>query len=90
MQRAKSGTSKEVDDSSSTTDDQIYSKTHESLELDNIKVRRFADRTVVTMGQIEKSRHGDKDFSGHYLFTDVWARKNGQWIAVASHGSRVR
>lgn len=89
-----------ADDFSGTTDDQIYSKadaiedvksgTHESLELDNIKVRLFGDTAVVTMGQTEKSRHGDKDFSGHYLFTDVWARKNGQWIAVASHGSRVR
>src|SRR5437773_10188177 len=29
-------------------------------------------------------------FSGHYLFTDVWTRKNGEWIAVASHGSRER
>ena len=38
----------------------------------------------------EKSRHGDEDFSGQYLFTDVWAKKNGQWIAVASHGSRLR
>jgi hypothetical protein len=89
-----------ADDFSGTTDDQIYSKadaiedvrtgTHESLELDNMKVRLFGDTAVVTMGQTEKSRHGDKDFSGHYLFTDVWARKNGQWIAVASHGSRVR
>jgi hypothetical protein len=89
-----------ADDFSGTTDDQIYSKadaiedvksgTHESLELDNIKVRTFGDTAVVTMGQTEKSRHGDTDFSGHYLFTDVWAKKNGQWIAVASHGSRVR
>jgi ketosteroid isomerase-like protein len=89
-----------ADDFTGTTDDQIYSKadaiedvktgTHESLELDNIKVRIFGDTAVVTMGQTEKSRHGDADFSGHYLFTDVWAKKNGAWIAVASHGSRFR
>ena len=89
-----------ADDFSGTTDDQIYSKadaiedvksgTHESLDLDNIKVRLFGDTAVVTMGQNEKSRHGNTDFSGHYLFTDVWAKKNGQWFAVASHGSRVR
>jgi hypothetical protein len=89
-----------ADDFSGTTDDQIYSKadaiedvksgTHESLQLDNIKVRLFGDTAVVTMSQNEKSRHGNADFSGHYLFTDVWARKNGQWFAVASHGSRVR
>jgi ketosteroid isomerase-like protein len=89
-----------ADDFSGTTDDTIYSKTdaiedvktgtHESLDLDNIKVRIFGDTAVVTMGQTEKSRHGDADFSGHYLFTDVWARKNGTWFAVASHGSHVR
>ena len=89
-----------ADDFSGTTDNQIYSKadaiedvktgTHESLELDNIKVRLFGETAVVTMGQTEKSRHGDSDFSGHYLFTDVWTKRNGQWIAVASHGSRVR
>lgn len=89
-----------ADDFSGTTEDTIYSKadaiedvktgTHESLDLDNIKVRIFGDTAVVTMDQNEKSRHGDTDFSGHYLFTDVWARKNGQWVAVASHGSRHR
>ena len=70
--------------------DDVKTGTHESLDLDNIKVRIFGDTAVVTMGQTEKSRHGDSDFSGHYLFTDVWTKKNGQWIAVASHGSRVR
>jgi hypothetical protein len=89
-----------ANDFTGTTDDMIYSKadaiedvktgTHDSLELDNIKVRIFGDTAVVTMGQTEKSRHGNADFSGHYLFTDVWAKKNGEWIAVASHGSRER
>lgn len=89
-----------ANDFTGTTDDTIYSKadatedvkngTHASLELDNVKVRVFGETAVVTMGQTEKSRHGSTDFSGHYLFTDVWARKNGQWFAVASHGSRVR
>ena len=89
-----------ANDFTGTTDDMIYSKadaiedvktgTHDSLDLDNIKVRIFGDTAVVTMGQTEKSRHGDADFSGHYLFTDVWTRKNGEWIAVASHGSRER
>jgi len=89
-----------ADDFTGTTDDTIYNKadaiedvkngTHESLVLDNIKVRTLGDTAVVTMKQTEKSRHGDTDFSGDYLFTDVWARKNGRWFAVASHGSRVR
>jgi ketosteroid isomerase-like protein len=89
-----------ADDFIGTTDDQSYAKvdamddvqngTHESLELDNVRVRVFGDTAVATMGQTEKSRHGQVDFSGHYLFTDVWTKRNGQWLAVASHGSRAR
>jgi ketosteroid isomerase-like protein len=83
-----------------TTDDQIYGKadaiedvrtgTHESLELDSIQVRLFGDTAVVTMGQTETSHHGNEDMSGRYLFTDVWAKQGGRWLAVASHGSRAR
>ena len=89
-----------ADDFSGTTNDQVYSKadaiedvksgTHDSLQLDNIKVRVFGDTAIATMGQEEKSRHNDNDFSGHYLFTNVWAKRNGEWRAVASHGSRIR
>jgi ketosteroid isomerase-like protein len=89
-----------ADDFSGTTNDQSYSKeeaiadvksgTHESLDLDNIEVRVFGDAAVATMGQNEKSQHGKEDFSGRYLFTNVWVKRNGQWQAVASHGSRIR
>ena len=87
-------------DFTGTTDDQIYTKTdaiedvrdgtHESLDLSDLKVRVFGDTAVATMKQMEKSKHGNTDFSGEYLFTDVWAKRNGQWMAVASHGSRAR
>jgi ketosteroid isomerase-like protein len=89
-----------ADDFVGTTDDQMYSRedaiedvksgTHEKLDLENITVRQFDNVAVVTMGQNEKSKHGDKDFSGHYLFTNVWVKRDGQWRAVASHGSRIR
>jgi ketosteroid isomerase-like protein len=89
-----------ADDFSGATDDQRYSKadaiedvktgTHESLDLDNIRVRVFGDTALATMGQTEKSHHGKEDFSGHYLFTNVWLKRNGEWRVVASHGSRAR
>lgn len=68
----------------------VKTGTHETLELKNIMVRAYGDAVVVTMDQTEKSRHGKQDFSGHYLFTDVWVKQAGQWHAVSSHGSRVR
>jgi ketosteroid isomerase-like protein len=83
-----------------TTNEQKYFKedaiadvqvgTHESLDLNDIEVRVFGNTAVATMRQNEKSRHGREDFSGNYLFTNVWIKTDGQWRAVASHGSRIR
>jgi ketosteroid isomerase-like protein len=83
-----------------TTNDQKYFKddaikdvktgTHESLELKDIEVRVFGNTAIATMSQNEKSKHGNEDFSGQYLFTDVWVKTDGQWRAVSSHGSRIR
>jgi ketosteroid isomerase-like protein len=89
-----------VDDFIGTTNDARYDKadaiedvqvgTHELLELDNIDVRVYGDSAVATMDQQEKSHHGSEDFSGHYLFTNFWVKQNGEWRAIASHGSRIR
>jgi len=89
-----------VDDFIGTTDALQYGKadaiedvqtgTHETLTLNNLLVHSYGDVAVATMDQNEKSRHGKEDFSGHFLFTDVWVKQNGQWHAVASHGSRIR
>ena len=70
--------------------DDVKTGTHEVLELNNILVRAYGDAAIVTMDQNEKSRHGKENFSGHYFFTDVWVKQNGQWHAVSSHGSRIR
>jgi ketosteroid isomerase-like protein len=89
-----------ADDFIGTTNDQTYSKAdaiedvksgiHESLDMSDINVRVFDNAAVVTLTQNEKSRHDKEDFSGRYLFTNVWVKRNGEWRAVASHGSRVR
>jgi ketosteroid isomerase-like protein len=89
-----------ADDFVGTTDDQKYSKsdaiedvkngTHEVLNLSDVDVHVFGDAALVTMIQEEKSRHGSSDFSGKYRFTDFWVKRNGEWRAVGSHGSRVR
>jgi ketosteroid isomerase-like protein len=89
-----------ADDFVGTTNDRRYVKrealddvrdgTHEMLTLDDVQVRIYGDTAVVDVDQTEKSRHGDEDFSGSYLFTNVWIKRNGEWKAVASHGSRVR
>jgi ketosteroid isomerase-like protein len=89
-----------ADDFVGTTNDRRYVKqqaiedvregTHEVLRLDDVQVRVYGDTAIVDVDQTEKSRHGTDDFSGTYLFTNVWLNRNGEWRAVASHGSRIR
>lgn len=89
-----------ADDFVGTTNDRRYIKrdaledvqegTHELLRLDDVQIRVYGDTAIVDVDQTEKSRHGDEDFSGSYMFTNVWVKRDGEWRAVASHGSRVR
>lgn len=89
-----------ADDFIGTTNDVRYGKAeavndvktgvHSSLDMEDVNVRVYGDTAVVTFDQNERSKHGDEDFSGHYLFTNVWVKRNGQWQAVSSHGSRIR
>jgi len=60
----------------------------ESMVLDEISVNVYGDTAVAFTSQEEKSRYAGTDTSGHYHYTDVWVKKNGQWQAVASHGTR--
>jgi ketosteroid isomerase-like protein len=61
----------------------------ESINLENLKVRVFGDAAVVTVGQMEKSQWKGKDSSGQYLFTDIYAKRNGKWQIVAGHGCKI-
>src|ERR1051325_6401066 len=58
------------------------------LDLDNFKVRVFGDTAVATYGQNEKSQYQGKDSSGHYVYNDVWVKRNGNWQIVASQGAK--
>ncbi len=60
----------------------------DSMVLDEISVNVYGDTAVAFTSQEEKSRYDGKDTSGHYHYTDVWVKKDGQWRVVASHGSR--
>lgn len=53
--------------------------TTESITMDPITVRVFGDVAIVTAGDTEKSTDKGKDSSGHYVWTDVYMKRNGQW-----------
>jgi ketosteroid isomerase-like protein len=63
-----------------------------SMELDNLKVRilgTLGDTAIVTYYQNEKSKFGDEDCTGRYVFTDVWVNQGDDWQVIASHGAPV-
>jgi len=60
----------------------------DKMSVDEISVNVFGDTAVAFTSQEEKSKYGNQDFSGHYHFTNVWVKRNGNWQVVASHGSR--
>lgn len=61
----------------------------DSMTLGDLKVRVFGDVAVVTGSDDEKSSNKGKDTSGHYVWTDVFVRRDGRWQAVASQGTLV-
>jgi ketosteroid isomerase-like protein len=61
----------------------------ESQTLGEMKVRVFGDVAIVTGSDDEKSSYKGKDTSGHYVWTDVFVKRKGQWQAVASQGTLI-
>jgi ketosteroid isomerase-like protein len=57
------------------------------MVLDEISVNSYGDVAIAFSSQREKSRYQGKDTSGHYQFTDVWLKRDGQWRVIASHGT---
>jgi uncharacterized protein (TIGR02246 family) len=60
-----------------------------AADMGNLKVRVFGDTAVATLSLMEKGMSKGKDSSGHFLYTDVWVKRNGKWQAVATHGTKV-
>jgi hypothetical protein len=60
----------------------------DKMDLDEVSVNVYGTTAVSFTSQEEKSKYAGQDTSGHYHFTDVWVKKDGNWQAVASHGTR--
>jgi len=57
--------------------------------LDHLDVRVYGDTAVALGLETEKSTYKGQDSSGQYRFTDVFVKRNGVWLAVASQICRV-
>ena len=61
-----------------------------SATLGDMKVRVFGDTAVVTGTDDEVSMTDGKRSNEHYVWTDVFVKRNGKWLAVASQSAQVK
>ena len=62
----------------------------DSLTLGPMHVRIFGDVAFIQGTDDERSSFAGKDTSGHYSWTDIFVRRKGRWVAVASQLTLVR
>jgi ketosteroid isomerase-like protein len=62
----------------------------DSAALGDMKVRVFGDAAVVTGTDDEISMIDGKKSSDHYVWTDVFVKRNGKWLAVASQTAQIK
>jgi uncharacterized protein (TIGR02246 family) len=60
----------------------------ERFRWEDIRVRLLADDVAVVHGRSHQSATAaGQDWSGVFLLTDVWARREGRWQVVVRHGT---
>jgi ketosteroid isomerase-like protein len=61
-----------------------------SATLGDMKVRVFGDTAVVIGTDDEITMEDGKKSSDHYVWTDVFVKRNGKWLAVASQTALIK
>jgi len=60
-----------------------------SFQMGPLDVKVVGDVAVVQGSDTESSFYQGKDSSGKWIWTDVFARRNGKWVAVRSQISKA-
>jgi ketosteroid isomerase-like protein len=58
-----------------------------SFAWDEIKVRPFGEVAIVHCRTHQTASVAGHDWSGAFLLTDVWVRRDDRWQVVSRHGS---
>jgi ketosteroid isomerase-like protein len=57
----------------------------ELAEMSDLKIRMHGTTSVVTGVYHEKGDTKGQPYDYHDRFTDIWKKKNGRWLLIASH-----
>jgi ketosteroid isomerase-like protein len=61
-----------------------------AYDVDELKIRVYGDMAVVTARATPKGRDSKGNpITGQYRYLRVWAKRGGQWRAVAFQGTRI-
>lgn len=69
---------------------EILKGTVTSATLGPMNVRVFGDTAVVTGSDVETEVVHGKEAIGYYVWTDVFVKRDGKWLAVASQTTKVQ
>jgi ketosteroid isomerase-like protein len=72
------------------TDPEIKTADITSATLGDMKVRVFGDTAVVTGTDDEITLKDGKKSIDHYVWTDVFVKRNGEWLGVASQTTQIK
>ncbi|HXO43360.1 MAG TPA: nuclear transport factor 2 family protein [Thermoanaerobaculia bacterium] len=60
----------------------------EGYSFERMTVRIYGDTAVINAQFQQNASFAGHDWSGEFLLTDVWVKRNGRWQVVARHASR--
>lgn len=61
-----------------------------AITNDSVRVRSYGATAVVTGISVQSGVGADgRPFSGRFRFTRVWVQRQGAWVMVSSHSSRL-
>lgn len=84
------GTSGEVQPRAQLLDEAAtHEPRYDSFRNHDETVRRYGDAAVINGVTSVRGTAGGERFAADFRFTDTWVRRDGQWILVASHATRL-
>ncbi|WP_269789561.1 nuclear transport factor 2 family protein [Stenotrophomonas sp. Iso1] len=59
------------------------------IDNEDVQIRRYGDTTLITGTSVQAAVSDGKPWEGRFRFTRVWVQRDGHWLMVASHSSRL-
>jgi ketosteroid isomerase-like protein len=59
-----------------------------AFTTEDVVVRVYGDVGVITGRALMRATYAGQDVGGEFLYTDVWARRDGRWQTVVSQATR--